>query len=122
MTRPQLDFETQISFTKYDERYKLEKPYTFKVPLEGADIPSSNIDQSGIGTAHITDIRGNEADFSLPDNGFAILPVRDDLLYEEYHDEIKVQKYFRELEVLLKNHLGAKDVRVFRHAVRNKCR
>ena len=118
MAHLQLDFESQLSFTKYNERYKTEKPYAFKIPLEGADIPSSNIDHSGVGTAHITDIRGVESSFSLSKNGFAIFHVEDDLSYEDYHDEIKVQKYFREVEALLKNHLKAKDVKVFRHAVR----
>jgi hypothetical protein len=114
-----MDFEARLSFTKYNERYRVEKPYAFKIPLEGADIPSSNIDHSGSGIFHVTDIRGIESSFSLTKNGFAILPIRDDLSYEDYHDETKVQKYFKEVEELLKEHLKAKEVKVFRHAVRN---
>lgn len=118
MTRSQLDFDARLSFTRYNERYKVEKPYAFKIPLEGADIPSSNIDHSGTGVFHVTDIRGIESSFSLAKNGFAIMPVRDDLSYEDYHDESKVQKYFSEVEELLEEHLKAKKVKVFRHAVR----
>jgi hypothetical protein len=117
MSLPQLNFESHLNFTKYNERYETEKPYAFKIPLEGADIPSSNIDHSAVGTARITDIRGAESSFSLAKNGFAIFHVRDDLSYDDYHDEIGVQNYFREVEVLLKDHLKAKDVKVFRHAV-----
>ena len=119
MSSSQLDFEAQLIFTKYNERYKVEKPYTFRVPLEGSDIPSSNIDYSATGVAHISDIRGRESSFSLPMHGFAILPTGDTLSYDDYHDEVKVQDYFREIEILLKMNLEAKDVRVFRHAVRS---
>lgn len=114
-----MDFEAQLTFTIYNERYKVEKPYAFKVPLEDSAIPSSNIDYSATGVAHISDIRGRESSFSLSKHRFAILPTGDTLSYDDYHDKVKVQDYLKEIETLLKKNLEAKDARVFRHAVRS---
>jgi hypothetical protein len=118
MSTSQLDFEAQLTFTKCNERYKVEKPYAFKVPLEGSDIPSSNIDYSATGLADIIDIRGCESSFNLARHGFTAMQISDTLSYDDYHDEVKVQDYFREIEALLRKNLGAKEVKVFRHAVR----
>lgn len=96
MSTSHLNFEAQLTFTKYNERYKVEKPCEFKVPLEGSDIPSSNIDHSATGIANINDIRGHKSSFSLSTHGFAILPTGDTLSYDDYHDEVKIQEYFRE--------------------------
>jgi hypothetical protein len=119
MAQKDLDFEAPLTFLNHNKLYQAEKPYGFKVPLEGTEIPSSNIDHSAGIPAHVTDMRGFEQSFSLAENGFSVFQVQDQLSYDDYHDQTKVQEYFREVEILLRDHLGAKTVKVFRHAVSN---
>ena len=65
----------------------------------------------------ISDIRGFEHEYTLDINGFAILEFNSQLYYDGFHDSEKVKIYFNELEDLLRSHLGAFEVKVFRHGV-----
>jgi hypothetical protein len=65
----------------------------------------------------ISDIRGREKSFSLDRHGFEVLLHESKLAYEDFYHPEKVSVYLRELEFLLKSHLNASHVEVFRHGV-----
>ncbi|KAL8713802.1 MAG: hypothetical protein Q9225_006712 [Loekoesia sp. 1 TL-2023] len=110
-----------IYFLKENPNYQEEKPYAFRFEFGSADVPQSNMEMQKIEPITITDIRGFEQDYSLGTNGFAILKFDSNLTYEDFHDSAKVKEYYyQELENLLKSHLGASEVKVFRHGLRKR--
>ena len=110
--------QANIHFLKADARHQEEKPYAFRYELDTEDIPQSNMEMEKVEGILITDIRGQEREYSLDPNGFTILRHQSALGYEEYYDPNRVWVYFHELEDLLKIHLSASKVEVFRHGVR----
>lgn len=111
-------FATQLRFFANDKIYEHEKPYGFKVPPE--NYPRTNIKINRVNDVYIEDMRGSESSFTVETNGFAIRNISCDLAYEDYHDSEAVKPYFREVEELLKNMLGASQVEVFRYQIRKR--
>lgn len=109
--------EASVHFLKKDPLHDEEKPYAFRYEIDGEDVPQSNMEMEKKETIQITDLRGIEHEFSLERNGFTIMNLEGGLQYEDFYDEEKVQTYFRELENLLSEHLGASKVEIFRHGV-----
>lgn len=103
-------------FLRPSERFKVEKPYAFKFPLEDNSVQQTNMDFDKIKIS-ATNMRGFEKSFSLETNGFAITEFDMALPYEDYHDERLILPYFRQIEDWLKERLGARHVEVFRHGV-----
>ncbi|KAL9095196.1 MAG: hypothetical protein Q9165_002452 [Trypethelium subeluteriae] len=68
----------------------------------------------------VTDMRGSEKFFNLEEHGFAIFKVDVGLGYDDYHNPEQLPKYFSKLEAVLKDHLGASRVEVFRHGIRKR--
>lgn len=106
-----------IYFLKKDPLHEEEKPYAFRYELNTEDVPQSNMEMEKIEDIPITDIRGIENEFTLDVCGFAVLKLECESQYEDFHDPLGVEGYFRELENLLKKNLGASKVEVFRHGV-----
>ncbi len=106
---------SQLRYLKDSLMYIEEKPYGFKEPNKQG--PSDNIKVDFVNDVHIGDIRKDTEAFSIERNGFSVFHIENDLPYEDYHDHDKVEPYFRELEMLLKNRLDASRVDVFRHSV-----
>lgn len=109
--------QSAIHFLKENPAYQEEKPYAFRFELDTAEVPQSNMQMRKIEPITITDIRGSEDRYSLETNGFTVLRLDSRLVYDDFHDSKKVEVYLNELETLLKSHLGAFQVKVFRHGV-----
>jgi len=112
--------ETPLLFFKADEKFKYEKPYTFKFDAPNDKVDHTNMEDEMIHGISVTDMRGIEKSFTIETNGFAVFDVDCELAYEDYFDSTKLQVYFRHMELLLKDHLGARTVQVFRHCIRKR--
>ncbi|KAI4195847.1 MAG: hypothetical protein LQ346_003338 [Caloplaca aetnensis] len=112
--------ESAIHFLQENPSYRHEKPYAFRFAPGPIDIPQTNMQMQKVEPIAIADIRGSEHDFSLDPNGFTILKLDSELEYAGFHDPEKVKVYFHEVEGLLKLHLGASEVKVFRHGLRKR--
>ena len=110
--------QANLHFLKKDARHQEEKPYAFRYEADTEDIPQSNMEMERVDGILIRDIRGEESDYSLDSNGFMVLRHQSALEYREYYDLERVWVYLHELEDLLKNHLNASKVEIFRHGVR----
>lgn len=69
----------------------------------------------------IEDARGREHEFSLDRNGFALAKAPSQVRDFYSSDEVK-SLYYREVEQLLRERLGARRVFIFDHTVRNAAR
>ena len=113
------DVKTSIYFMQRDKLFAEEKPYEFCYTAD-ASIPQSNIAREKQDDVTIHDIRGQEQTFKLEPNGFTVLKLDECSPYDDHSDPIKVTRYLRSLETLLKKHLGASHVEVFRHGLRKR--
>lgn len=97
----------------YDE----VKPYRLKfVPPSG--LPESNIqvEQHDIS---IHDVRTLDRGLDLQKDGFAFLPFKSAMHYEDFDDDEKIKHvYLKELAQSLKTSLSASRVQIFEHLVR----
>lgn len=116
---PPRTVEGHVYFLQHDEKFKVEKPYTFKYAGLCRSGPNTNA-QFEHRVIALTDMRGNEESFSIEVNGFSILKIENDLTYEDYHDAAGQAQYFRQLEDLIKDRLHARRVKVFRHGLRKR--
>ncbi|KAL8731037.1 MAG: hypothetical protein Q9166_003688 [cf. Caloplaca sp. 2 TL-2023] len=114
------NIQSAIYFLKENPSYQDEKPYAFRFELGSAEIPQSNMEMQRVEPISITDIRGFERHYSLDVNGFEVLELDSHLEYKDFYDSDKVKVYLAELEDLLKRHLGASKVKVFRHGLRKR--
>jgi hypothetical protein len=103
-------------FLTPDELHKQQRPYTFKFPPYNG-CPQSNMTHEQRHGIPIENMRGREDQFQLERNGFTILKVDTGLDYDEFFEEKKVKQYLSQMEGVLKAHLGASRVEVFRHGV-----
>jgi hypothetical protein len=108
--------DAKVYFLKHNNKFKFEKPYTFKFAGLCHDGPPTNV-EFDYRVVSVADIRGNEESFSLKTNGFSILNVENHLTYDDYHNPAGQHQYFQQLEDLLKTQLSASRVKVFRHGV-----
>lgn len=110
---------TGLYFLKRDDLHKTEKPYAFKFPMKDG-FRQSNMQHERIEGIPVTDMRGFERSFTIESNGFTVFKVDSGLNYEDFPGASKVSPYFRKMETLLKSHLGASRVEVFRHCIRKR--
>ena len=113
------EVKASIYFMQRKVLFTEEKPYEFCYTAD-VSIPQSNITREKHDNIPIHDIRGQEATFNLERNGFAILKLDQQIPYDDYFDPEKVTRYLGALETLLKTHLGARHVEVFRHGLRKR--
>ena len=101
-------------FLPKSPRWEKEKPYTLK--FQPADnFPMTSEQRVEVKDILVKDIRGQESSFSLDENGFAVMPMRDlGMTYEDFSDDNKVKTvYLRAVAKQLQAYLGASRVQVF---------
>ena len=106
---------SRLYYLERDQLFKSEKPYAFKFPLKKAPLPSKDIHHIPVDDVKITDIRDNEQAFTFGGQGFTVMRLECGLEYNDYHNDEKVQPYFRAMEAKVKERLGASKVEVFRY-------
>lgn len=106
-----------LYFLTRDDLFLKEKPYAFRFPVEDQSFRQTNMKMESKELIRIIDIRGSENRFSFEENGFEVLPHATKLAYEDFYNPERVPIYLRELETLLKDHLRASYVEVFRYGV-----
>ena len=111
--------ESTVYFMEREGTHEEEKPYTFCYPADVA-IAQTNINKERHDHIVIHDIRGHEASFNIEQNGFTVLKLPEPIPYETYYDPIRVKIYLHALEKLLKDHLGASHVEIFRQGLRKR--
>jgi hypothetical protein len=117
--RARFDVKASIHFIQKNSLFAEEKPYEFCYAAD-LSIPQSNITREQHKDIIIHDIRGREQAFDLEHNGFTVLKLDQQIQYDDYFQPNKVKTYLRTLEILLKKHLGASHVEVFRHGLRKR--
>lgn len=103
---------------KKDALHEVEKPYAFRYPVPGAT--QTNMEMEKVERIPISDIRGRKHEHSFEADGFVVLELHRTFDYSIFFDNEELQVYFRTLETLLKEFLGATEVHVFRHGVRKR--
>lgn len=104
-------------FLESDELHQVEKPYAFKFPADAGNLSPTNMKYKRHDESTVIDMRGFEKSFTINKNGFTVLDIDCDLKYEDFNSEEGLSRYFRTVESLLKDHLGASRVQYFRHGV-----
>ncbi len=113
--------ETSMHFLTRDKLYENEKPYSLKyVAAEG--IPTSNIRVEKHEAIKVNSIRGQEQQFSLERNGFAVLKMDEEIPYDDFANPAGVRRYLNMVAEQLKTRLGADKVQVYQYVVRAKFR
>ncbi|KAF2108479.1 putative CmcJ-like methyltransferase [Lophiotrema nucula] len=110
--------KSSIHFLTPSTLHHVEKPYAFRYAVDG--FPQTNFENGEVHEVNITDIRGHEEEFKYDTHGFAVLHLKQHFEYDIFWNETLVQAYFYELEIILKEHLHATEVRVFRHGLRKR--
>lgn len=107
--------QTSMNFLSRDDLYQTEKPYLclFETP---EDFPKSNIRLSKCKDLKIEDIRCCNSAVSLDTHGFAIMPLKSKLSYDDFGDAVKVKgQYLHEVAEQLRCFTGASRVQIFEH-------
>lgn len=96
-----------------------EKPYHMMYgDFEG--LPRTNISREWRDTA-FEDVRGSLPDLSFDKTGFAVRKLSSKMAYEDFDDDSRIWAvYFKDLEVHLKDFLGAQEVKFFRYGIRKR--
>ncbi|KAI0269777.1 hypothetical protein BC834DRAFT_967519 [Gloeopeniophorella convolvens] len=91
-------------------------PYNFTYEPTPDGVPQTNIAPETYDSV-VHDVRGKEDTVSLDTNGFAF--VKHVSAEKDFTDEEAITtKYYKEVEELLKEHVGAKKVVIFDHTIR----
>ncbi|MCJ1333295.1 hypothetical protein MMC10_009989 [Thelotrema lepadinum] len=112
--------ETSMYFLNRDPLFVTEKPYMFRFDIDTDEIPLTNTSFTKYSGMTVRDLRGQEHRFSIEKQGFAVLTLPREIRYEDYFDPNAVTEYFRSLEQLLVEYLGASKVEAFRHGIRKR--
>ncbi|KAK5171084.1 uncharacterized protein LTR77_004228 [Saxophila tyrrhenica] len=103
-----------INFITPQPQGCLEKPYQLKYEAPDGFPPTNIVSDEHM--QRLADVRGREAQFSVPRNGFTIIKLEDQLSYEEYDNEDLVRKvYFKQVAEAVQELLGASRVQIFEH-------
>jgi hypothetical protein len=107
---------TSMYFLARDEVYNDEKPYRLRfVPPPGFPETNINTEKHEIS---IGDIRTQERKFSLEREGFALLPLKSSMNYDDFFDVAKIEQvYLKEVAELLISSMKASRVQIFEHLV-----
>ncbi|KAM5506466.1 hypothetical protein McanMca71_002660 [Microsporum canis] len=111
--------QASLFFLTPDELHKQQRPYTFKFPPNNG-CPQSNMVHQKIDGITVEDMRGREEQFQLERNGFTVLKVNTGLEYDSFFEQKGISQYFQLMERVLKLHLGASRVDIFRHGIRKR--
>ncbi|KAG6991104.1 hypothetical protein G7Y79_00057g090860 [Physcia stellaris] len=108
--------ETSMQFLARDKLYEHEKPYRlqYKAP-EG--VPKTNFRIEKHDRINISSIRGREKEFSLEKNGFTMLNLDQEVPYEDFDNEVGIQRYMNLVADRLRVLLNADKVQVYQYVV-----
>jgi hypothetical protein len=115
-----MSISTEIYHLQELPLYASEKPYTMRYVPEGK-IAASNIARE----KHIVpvkDIRGNEDEYRLDNNGFTVSRLATKMMYEDYDSHKKITTlYLSELEDILCKHFPGSTVDFVSYLVALSC-
>jgi hypothetical protein len=108
--------QTSAYFLDRSERWLSEKPFHLDYAPEAPAV-KSNV-SVGRQDIIITDIRGQEEDYTFVKNGFSILRFDCSMSPEDFADDIKVKQiYLRDVAESVKTTLGASRVQIYDYIV-----
>ncbi|KAL8795609.1 MAG: hypothetical protein Q9195_001847 [Heterodermia aff. obscurata] len=102
--------ETSMHFLARDKLYEHEKPYQLKYEPEKG-ISNSNLRLEKQEPLKISSIRGREQQFSMEENGFAVLKLDKEIPYDDFSDPAGIRRYLDVVSENLKTLLGADKIR-----------
>ena len=106
-----------MHFLTRDIMYEKEKPYQLKYAAE-VGVPKTNFRLEKQAPITISNIRGQEQQFSFQRNGFAVLKMDKEIPYEDFSDPEGIRRYLEAVSENLKVLLGANKVQAFQYVVR----
>lgn len=106
-----------MHFLTRDKLYEHEKPYQLKY-VAAKGIPTSNIRLQKQEPIQVNSIRGQERQFSLEKNGFAVLKMDKEVPYDDFSNPEGIRRYLNMVAEQLKTRLGADKVQVYQYVVR----
>ena len=109
-----------LYYLKRHPRWAIEKPYTLFADvskIEGA--LSTNIVKEAVEQVPIVNVRSRKHDLSLDVNGFEVISSSDGFSAGSFEDPKWVEDvYYPSVCNMVKERLGAKDVRCYEHKAR----
>ncbi|KAM0802209.1 putative CmcJ-like methyltransferase [Usnea florida] len=111
--------ETSMHFLTRDIMYEKEKPYQLKYAPE-VGIPKTNFRLEKQDPITISNMRGQERQFSFQRNGFAVLKMDKEIPYEDFSDPEGIRRYLEAVSENLKVLLGANKVQPFQYVIRKR--
>jgi hypothetical protein len=113
------DVETKTFYMDRDPKVETEKPYELRFPPpEG--FPARNTTWSEYSGIKVADIRGEESDFKVGENGFQLCHLDTSMTAEDFDDEEKIKtKFLKDVAHCVKSCTGAERVLVFDYSVRS---
>lgn len=102
-----------------DPSHKTEKPYSTFLGIGGVPGPRhSNLSSEKREQVPMTDIRNRQSEFKIDEAGFELVKYQTGLSYQDFNDNsIIADRYYKEIESLLKEKLGASRILIFDHTV-----
>jgi hypothetical protein len=114
------DVVADLIFLEKDPKHETEKPYKLQYD-PGPGLPRWNCKNQSRGGITIHDIRGEEPNFTVENQGFEVAKLSTELSPEEFSNDDKVRRvYYNELRDLCKKRFGAQRVEVYEHKVRKR--
>lgn len=105
-----------MSFLARDALYNHEKPYRLRyAPEEG--IPTTNLRHEKQTPIKISNMRGQEQNFSFEKNGFAVLKMDEEVSEHDFNNPKGIQRYLEVVSNSLKALLGADKVQAYQYSV-----
>lgn len=108
--------EASMNFLVRDTLYNHEKPYQLRyAPTEGT--PTTTFQCERKAPINIQSIRGRDPQFSVKENGFGVMTMKEEMPYSDFSKPEGVQRYLNAVCQQLKEHLGAEKVQAYQYLV-----
>lgn len=105
-----------IYYIADNPQYKTEK--AFEVNSRRGEARGLNNISYEVRDHLVTDIRGHQSDFQIDNAGFELVKHETRLSYEDFQDDsLIISRYYKEVEYLLQEKLGASRIFIFNHVV-----
>jgi hypothetical protein len=106
------DTNATLYFLRRDELFKTEKPYS--LDFDSENVPRSNLKAHKVPELPIKDLRTKGADFNFDNNGIEMLKYENNMKYEDWDDQKKIEDiYCEDLGRALIKRLGCSSVQIF---------
>jgi len=106
------DTSATLYFLRRDELFKTEKPYS--LDFDSENVPRSNLKAHKVPGLPIQDLRTKGPDFNFDNNGIEMLKYKDNMKYEDWDDQKKIEDvYCEDLGRALIKRLGCSSVQIF---------